>query len=142
MPPPPRYSRRYRCPECDLKGRVSLQQRARVIECVGCHAKIQARIIEPREVYVTLHAAKRMKQRIGIPRRAATKQAQTAFDLGTTHKSATGKLKRWLEKLFHEYGTANQLRVYGRHVYVFVDYTLVTVLYLPHEMEGGISKLK
>jgi hypothetical protein len=92
------------------------------------------------EVIITDHANKRVKERVGLPKKAIKKYAQAAFDKGIRHSSAKGRLKRWLDSLYLERKKANNLRVLGRHVYVFNNNALITVLHLPHRMEGALSK--
>lgn len=92
------------------------------------------------DVIITRHAIKRMKERCGIPRKAAKGLAQKAMCDGVTHAEARGKLKRYISRLYKEYGQANGVRVYGRHIYLFAGSTLITVVHLPHGMEGGMKK--
>ena len=42
---------------------------------------------------VTKHGEKRMKTRCGIPKRAAKRNAQIAYEKGLNYENATGKLK-------------------------------------------------
>ncbi len=41
-----KYSRRYICPKCEHKGRVSKAKKNQFIECVSCKAIIKANKIE------------------------------------------------------------------------------------------------
>lgn len=91
------------------------------------------------EVQVTAHARKRMKSRLGLPKSAIQRLADTAFESGHQHKDARGKAKRYLDRLFLLQKSATNLRVYGDFVYVFCDQTLVTVFQLPHNCRGGIK---
>jgi hypothetical protein len=86
-------------------------------------------------VIVTHHAADRMKSRIGIPKKAIQRTAEAAFENGVTHKAAKGRLKKWYSKLFREHKTANNVRTFGKHVYIFSNRTLITVIHLPHNLE-------
>lgn len=92
------------------------------------------------EIHLTDNAIDRLKQRVGVKRRSAREMAQRAYDSGVTHKGAKGRLKRWFDHLWREHRSANNLRVYGKHVYLFSGSTLITVLHLPKQMEGALSK--
>ena len=86
---------------------------------------------------ITNHAAKRFKQRVGLPKKACLRHAELAFTNGFTHSEARGKAKRYLDKLFLEYHKADNMRVYGGFVYLFVGETLITILPLPRNMKNG-----
>lgn len=95
-----------------------------------------------RLVSVSRHAKDRIKERVGVPKKAALSVAQKAFDEGVDHSAARGQLKRWMTKLFMEYRSANNTRIYGNHVFLFAGTHLITVLHLPHGMEGAAKKSK
>ncbi len=91
-------------------------------------------------VRVTNHAMKRFKQRVGLPKSACQRHAERAFAEGLTHAEVKGRAKRYLDHLYLQYGTANQIRVYGQFVYIFCGVVLVTVLGLPKSMRRGCSR--
>ena len=93
------------------------------------------------QVVVTTHAAKRFKQRVGLSKKACQAQAERAMESGYSHADAKGRAKRSLDKLFLEHRTANNIRVYGEHVYLFAGSTLVTVLNLPKSVRGGFKRV-
>lgn len=81
---------------------------------------------------VTRHGSKRVKQRVGIPKKAVERNAQKALICGIDHKHATGALQRYLAMLYNKYdGNGNNIRIYNDFVYVFHDEILITVLNLP-----------
>ena len=89
---------------------------------------------------VTNHAAKRFKQRVGLPKAACQRHAEKAFSEGFSHAEARGSAKRYLDKLFLEHRKANNLRVYGQFVYLFAGTVLVTVINLPRKIRGGFTR--
>ena len=91
-------------------------------------------------VIVTNHAAKRFKQRVGLPKTACQRHAEKAFIDGLRHTDVRGSAKRYLDKLFLEHRTANNMRVYGQFVYLFKGKVLVTVLNLPRSVRGGCPR--
>jgi hypothetical protein len=91
-------------------------------------------------VTVTNHSRKRFKQRLGLSKKACQRHAEIAFLQGATHADVRGRAKRYLDRLFLQHHTANQLRVHGQFVYLFNNNVLITVLGLPKSMRGGCSK--
>lgn len=91
------------------------------------------------EINLTSHAKKRLKKRLGLPKSALIKAAQTAFDVGVNHSDTKGSAKRYLTHLFFKNKTATNLRVYGDFVYVFCGLTLVTVHQLPLKYRNKIK---
>lgn len=83
---------------------------------------------------VTRHGEKRIRQRVGINKKAVAKNADKALACGLDHNRAKGRLKHYIEWLYNKCGgTGNNIRVYNGYVYVFHDETLITILYLPNE---------
>ena len=94
-------------------------------------------------MYVTKHGNKRSRERIGIPKKAVDRNAKNALENGLTHGQTRGGLKRYLDFLyFHGNGEANNMRVYGDHVYLFHDEILITVLNVPPEYRKQAAKLQ
>lgn len=89
---------------------------------------------------ITNHAAKRVRQRLGIPKRAVPDMVQRAYDSGIEHATARGRLKRYLDKLYLEHMNASNMRVFGMFIYLFRGQTLITVLPLPKNLRGGVPK--
>jgi len=90
------------------------------------------------EVTVTKHAGKRLKSRLGLPKKAAQRHAEMVFQAGARHRDVRGRLKRYMDKMFLQHKTATEMRAYGQHLYLFCGSNLVTVLQLPSNMRGGI----
>ena len=88
------------------------------------------------QIIVTNHAEKRFKQRVGLPKKACQKHAERAYNEGIKHVDVKGNAGKYLDRLYLEYRTANQLRVYGEFVYLFNNRTLVTVLKLPQNLKN------
>lgn len=75
-----------------------------------------------------------MKQRLGTNAQASQRTAQIAFEHGLQHSDAKGRLRRWMDGLYLQHRSANNLRLYGDHAYVFAGEVLITVLHVPHKM--------
>ena len=85
---------------------------------------------EPR---VSRHGAKRARERLGIPLNAVKKNAEKALKYGVHRQDASGPFRRYLDALYYEYETANNMRVYNRHIYIFCGEVLVTVMNVPYK---------
>lgn len=83
------------------------------------------------ELRVSRHGAKRVRERLGLPKSSVQKNAEKALKYGCERFEASGPFRRYLDAIFWEYGTANNLRVYNRFLYIFCGETLVTVLNIP-----------
>lgn len=92
-------------------------------------------------VHVTDHAHKRSKQRLGLNAEAADRMAMKAWLAGLQHHDTTGALNRYLSKLYWQHKNANNVRLYGEHVYVFCHQTLVTILTLPNRFKKTVKYL-
>ena len=90
---------------------------------------------------LTDHAAKRAKERLGVPKRAALKNADRALEHGLRLDNATGDLKRYMSGLNRHRG-GGDARIYGEHVYIFVGQQLITVYRLPREYQRAAEQNK
>lgn len=81
---------------------------------------------------VTKHGEKRMKSRCGIPKRAARRNAQTAYDKGLNYENATGKLKKYIDSK-NESTEITDVRIWNGNVYVFFGEALLTVYPVPRK---------
>ena len=87
-------------------------------------------------MYVTNHSKKRIKERVGIPKKSAERQAKLALERGFSHNETKGRLNKYLSKIYLSHNTGNNLKVYNNHVFLFHNDVLVTVLNLPSELQG------
>ena len=86
------------------------------------------------EVVVTENSVKRTKDRLGLSKKLADKNAQKALEFGITHSDAKSSLRKFLDKLYLSNGNANNMRVYHHHVYLFRVYKLITIIDLPQNL--------
>lgn len=89
-------------------------------------------------ISVTNHAAKRFKQRMGLPKKACQRHAETAYEHGATHGEVRGSLKRYMDKLYLQHRTATDIRAYGEQLYLFAGRRLITLFPIPKRMRGGV----
>ena len=86
------------------------------------------------KVISTRHGAQRTKERLGLSKTTAAKNAEKALRYGLTHCETRGRLHRHLDKLCLSHGSGATYRVYHRSVYVFKENRLVTVMALPNTL--------
>lgn len=89
------------------------------------------------EVVITRHARQRMRERLGLPKRAVQRHAQRAYDEGLHHGGVSGAAGRYLDALYFKNRCANDLRVYGEFVFVFANGVLITVHEIPNRLKGA-----
>lgn len=63
-------------------------------------------------VKVSRHAAKRTKERVGLSKKIADKNAQKALDEGITHAETRGSLNRYLNHIYFSNKSINNVRIY------------------------------
>lgn len=93
-------------------------------------------------VIMTNHSIQRTKDRVGLSKKIAVKNAQKALEFGITHAECKAGLKRYLDGLYLSNGNANNMRIYHRYVYLFRDNRLITILPLPHKFYDLADKLQ
>jgi hypothetical protein len=92
-------------------------------------------------VRVTQHANKRIKQRTSISKKAVNTVVLRALQDGIKHSDCSGRLKRYFDFLYFSYKSANNIRVYDGHVYIFQKDILITVFPLPYSFRKVATKI-
>jgi hypothetical protein len=83
------------------------------------------------KIIVTSHAAKRISKRIGVPKKAVQKLAETAISDGKSHSDFSGSMKRYLDSEFFKERSASNMRVWSGYLFIFSGEVLITVFLLP-----------
>ena len=91
---------------------------------------------------VTNHAIKRTKERLGLSKKLAAKNAERALTEGIQQKETSGSLNRFMEALYWKNRTANNVRIYCDYVYVFHDSVLITVYPLPQKYRKTANMIR
>lgn len=91
-------------------------------------------------VRITDHAHHRGRERLGWSHDALDRMAPRALAEGLSRSDTSGELARYLNGLVCRHGKGSNLRVYGRHVYIFQGVVLITVLNLPHRFAAAATK--
>lgn len=94
------------------------------------------------EVRVTKHGRSRVKDRVGLRKGLAEKEAERAFLHGLKHGETKGNLFKNITSLYFKNRTANNIRVFHGKVYVFRDNVLIAVLNLPGNLIRLADKLE
>lgn len=91
---------------------------------------------------ITRHGKNRMKERLGLPKRAIRRHLKIVLKDGLTHKEMNGSLLSYINwqviKFKHK---CNKPIVHGHHLYIFHNETLITVLELPTKLKALADKL-
>ena len=98
-------------------------------------------------VIASKHSKKRKKERLGINKSSADRQAQLAFERGLKHGDMTGSLHSWVSHIAYRsrHNGASKFILYNKRLFVFTpDYELVkTILYLPpHLKKSADAQMK
>lgn len=92
-------------------------------------------------VRLTQHAVERAGERLSWNAFTLQRMAEVAFMDGIQHTGTTGRLRRYFDALYLEHRTANNIRIYGHHVYLFAGRTLITVMHLPNEFKKLVARI-
>lgn len=89
------------------------------------------------------HAQLRIKQRLGLPRKAMRRYVQTVMADGLTHSQTKGSLKKYITETIHRHeGKCNHPVVYGHHLFLFRGFRLITLTELPTELKPLADQLR
>ena len=94
--------------------------------------------MEYTEVHVTRHGNKRLKERLGLDKKARQRHASRAYEQGYSIDEARSGLRKWMINTYFKQEKAGEMRVYGDHCFLFDRsrdqegaVSLITVLLLP-----------
>lgn len=87
------------------------------------------------EIHITEHAFLRSKQRLGWNRNTTIRMVEKAASDGLTHAETTGRLNRYISKQYLLERKADNIRIYGEHIFMISGNTLITILRLPNEFK-------
>ena len=90
---------------------------------------------------VTLHAGKRIRERMGVKKKSIQTISDRAYLKGLNHNETAGHLKRYIDKLYFRSKTANNIKVFAEKIYLFNEKTLITVVPLPTSLKRIANKL-
>lgn len=91
---------------------------------------------------ITDHAYQRAKERLSISKKSVDRLADSAFENGIRHSDIKGQFKRYIDKLYFQYKTANNIRIYGEIIFLFANNTLITLYQVPQEFRKTLKNFK
>lgn len=91
------------------------------------------------QINITEHAFERGKERVGLNARAFQSLVVKAYVSGKKHADTKGQLKQFISGLYLQYKKANNTRIYGNHIYLFCNQTLITVYHIPNDLKSYIK---
>jgi len=86
---------------------------------------------------VTKHGGQRIRERLGIPKKAVAKLAEKALTEGATHAQFAGRMKRYLDRVFLDHRNANNMRVLNGYLFLFYGENLITCWALPQSVRDA-----
>lgn len=92
---------------------------------------------------ISQHSQKRMKERIGVPKKSHQRQLELAIGRGLRHNECKGNLFKWVNQHVPKSPEGSQFIIYNNNLFVIAkDGVLVTVLPLPASLQKLASKLQ
>ncbi len=86
---------------------------------------------------VTRHAEKRVRKRIGLPKKSVGRHADKALFEGAGQARYSGRFRRYLDGLLMNGDGINAIRVLSGVLYLFSDHRLVTCWPVPAAFRGA-----
>ena len=87
---------------------------------------------EKKMAILTNHGKKRIKERAGIPKKAAQASIERALSEGLDRKDLSGSLRRYVDWIYHQNEfDGKTIKIYGNMIYIFDRMVLITTFVLP-----------
>lgn len=91
---------------------------------------------------VTGHAQSRLKSRSGLNKKSVNRIADRVLDRGYHRTELNGNLRLYVDCLYRNNGKkADNIRIYGDKVYIFIGTTLITVLQIPSKLTQNMRTM-
>ena len=85
-------------------------------------------------IEISIHASKRIRERMGINKKAVTRLVENAEKNGLYHKDAKGKLKKWMDKEYLKYNNVHKLFIFNNMLFLVTHNILITVFSVPNNL--------
>lgn len=82
----------------------------------------------------TKHGRDRLRKRNGLNHKSIDRIVEKVYRDGLQHGETTGRLNKWITKLYFSNKTADSIRIYGDKAYIFAGSLLITVLQVPNNL--------
>lgn len=91
---------------------------------------------------ITNHAKVRAEQRLNLPLEPFLKLSAKALVTGLSHNQTTGRLNKYVTRLYMQGKSANNIKIYGEFIYLFQNDKLITVFAVPNDLKAISNKLQ
>lgn len=92
-------------------------------------------------ITVTKHAEKRLRERLGLNKKAVQRAAEMAYEKGIKHAETHGNLNKWVTSLYFNNKSANNIRIYNDKAWIFADQNLITVFQIPTSLKKSVEDI-
>lgn len=82
-------------------------------------------------MHITRHGAERVRERLGVPKRAVARRAALALERGRPREDFSGSFRKYLDAKFRLHHVADNMRVFGNHLFLFQGDILITAWTIP-----------
>lgn len=91
---------------------------------------------------VSKHGAKRIRSRMGIPKKSVDNQFRIALEKGLRHCDTQGNLKKWMTRQTLGYGKKGiHCILHNGHCFITHNFeTLITVIPIPSNLQKIVTK--
>ncbi len=89
---------------------------------------------------MTFHGNFRLRTRLRINKKSFKRIKRLALKQGLTHAEAKGKLNKYYDHLYLRFRTANNVRLYSNHVWIFAGNSLITIYAIPQALSRLAKK--
>ena len=93
-------------------------------------------------IKITEHAYMRAKERLSLSAESLDRLAERAYNEGLKHSDTRSRLNRWMDGLYLEHRSADNIRLYGENAFIFSKETLITVFQVPNDLRKFLKKFK
>lgn len=89
----------------------------------------------------TRHGKKRIKERVGVPKSASSRQQELARERGLPHAKTSGRLSKWVTSVaLNPNHTKGQYYIYNNNLFIYKTDKVVTVLPVPQNLRDLVVK--
>lgn len=91
---------------------------------------------------VSNHAKERISERCGLNKKSAERLSKLALENGISHSDTKGSLNKYITSLYFYNEKANNIKIYGEHVFIFSGNNLITVIPLLNKYKKTVKNIK
>lgn len=92
------------------------------------------------EKKVTRHGEKRIRERIGVSKKGAERQAEMALERGLSHGQMKGSLHKWVTSVAMKEYRRGQYYIYNNKLFIYKSSLLITVIPVPSNLHKSVAE--